>query len=305
MTELDAPLKRTPSQNDSIAKTGTISVEGANTEEVLQSAESHSKDIADEALKKAAHDITQEIKQYASTDEQERPPITKTLTGWFSAQIHHISQTVVALLIATIVALVTPFLVKFELIDELQKLSNNLSNAVASNNTQGILESTTLISHTTETIEAQNKHIQSAFEDLENLIGNERNKIASIEKTISNYAAQQDKQYALLTQRMASFQQLHKPNAPFSSELTKKLSRYIYTGKTLLKAEEKNREEINNWIGEVYFFISLMPSQNIELNDVKDMLRQIHIAQKPFNDDPIRIQNTITVLKALQSWVTL
>ncbi len=300
MTELDAPTKTGLSQEE------TVTVTGDTPEDVLQKAKSQSQDIAEEALKKAALDITQEIKQYASADEDKRPSIGRSLINWVNTQIHHISQTVVALLIAAVVALVTPLLVKFELLEEIQNLSRDISSTIASNNTQGLVASTSLISDATQTIASQNNDIQSAFDELQARIGNESDKMISIETSLSKVLSDQDKRFTQLNQKLTSLQRPAVINPPptYSPEIGKKLSRYIRTGTTLMKAEDAERE-INNWIGEVYFFISLMPSHKIELDDVKENLRLIHAASKPFDDETVRVQKTITILKALQSWVSL
>ncbi len=306
MTEMEAPSIDTQTKKQT---------ESEHVESTLREAEEKSKDIAEEALKRAALELTQDVSDYVNEEKKKRS-FGNAIKEWFTTQISHISQAVIALMIATILALVTPLLVKFELMDELQELGQNLSTQLDKRNTQNILASSLDISDTTAKLTRQTDGLRTAFEGLNEKLNNSNAEItASLtkqEQRIAQLVRDQNKKIDELRVTIIS----QRPNtqnsdatnivqAQYPRRLETKLNQYISQGRSLLKQDDLDTQEVNAWVGEVYFFISLIPSNQDNLDSIKSNLEQIHIRAKPFNDDTDRVTHTLIILNALNGWITL
>ncbi len=306
MTEMEATSINTSTKKQAGEK---------HVENTLREAEEKSKDIAEEALKRAALELTQDVSGYVN-EEKKKCSFGNAIKEWFTTQISHISQAVIALMVATILALVTPLLVKFELMDELQELGQSLTTQLDQRNTQNILASSLDISDSTAQLAQQTENLRTAFEGLSEKL-NTRN------AEISTSLTKQEQRIAqLISNQNKKLDELHiatisaRPNntAPNAKHLAQtqyprnldtKLNRYIAQGRSLLKQDDLDTQAANTWVGEVYFFISLIPSNQDNLDNIKSSLKQIHMRAKPFNDDNDRITHTLIILNALSDWITL
>ncbi len=306
MAEIEADLIDAPTKKQAASD---------HVENTMREAEDKSKGIAEEALKRAALELTQDVSEYANEEKKNRS-FGNAIKEWFSTQISHISQAVIALMIATILALVTPLLVKFELMDELQELGHDLSTQLDKRNTQNILASSLDLSDTNAQLTQQATNIRTAFEDLNEKTNNRNTAIlASLteqEQRVSQLLREQNQKLdnlrsAFISQRASSGES--NANNPlqiqYPTHLSTKLNQYISQGRAFLKQEDLNEQRANAWIGEVYFFISLIPSNQDNLARIKSNLQQIHMRAKPFNDDIDRIHHTLIILNALNGWITL
>ncbi len=306
MTEMEAP---------SIAPQTKKYASNEHVENTMREAEEKSKGIAEEALKRAALELTQDVSEHVNEEKKKRS-FGNVIKEWFTTQVSHISQAVIALMIATIVAFVTPLLVKFELMDELQELGQNLSTQLDKRNTQNILASSLEISDTTTQLTQQTTDIRTAFDDLKEELSTSNAGIAASLSKQEQYIAQivttqnnklDDLRNALLSQQAKNPSGDVKTTAQtqYPAHLGTKLNHYIAQGKSLLKQETLEEQRVDAWVGEVYFFISLIPSPQDNLKNIKSSLQQIHMRAKPFNNDVDRIHHTLTALNALNGWITL
>ncbi|MFL0800121.1 MAG: hypothetical protein K6L80_06730 [Agarilytica sp.] len=300
MTELDMP---------SIGSATKKSPENEQVASSLQQANEKSKDIAEEALRKAALELTQDISDSA---KQDKPSFGKAMKTWLTTQISHISQAVIALMIAAIVALVTPLLVKLELTDELQALSHNLSTQLDNRNAQNVLTSSLEISDTKTQLTQQTEDIRATISDLKETLALNNATVAESLQQQERRVTQLNDQYSKTLDALNKTQITQQRESAKSTtaviyppQLTPTLNRYISDGKRLLTQESINKQDVDEWIGEVYFFISLMPANQNNLARIQSSLNKIYGSEKPFDEEIDRINHTLVILNALIKWTTL
>lgn len=298
MSELEALASRAKDNND--------------LESGLLDAREKSMDIADEALRKAALDITQTIRSEAVTKDTKS--IKKTVIDFLKEQFNRFSHAVLAMLLATFVALIMPFLVKLELVDDFNQLSASLSSAIASNQPDKIFQSTLEINEKTDAIEQQNTEMMSAFAQLESMIydvklGSDDTKVLELIAALESSLNIQNQKLTSLSKSINDIADKTQSTSYVEpARLKNKIAGYIATGNQLVIRRNEKLDavnDINSWIGEVYFFVGIIPSSTIELDEVRSVLKSIHAGEKPYLDQYFRVSQTLLVLKAIQSWISV
>ncbi|WP_086933695.1 hypothetical protein [Agarilytica rhodophyticola] len=292
-------------------------------DKTLQNVKEDSINLTEEAIAQAAQEITQEVKAVVDDGDISTSRVKRSFRKWIFDQLDRVGQTAIALIAATIVALLTPLLVKLELIDEWQKLSNEYSSVLtASVGNNEILEKTVTISQTAEQLENQNTALIEALSAIEigidglkssDTIASNKSNIEALRSDIKVMLEAQSLKLDNLRNRLAettkpaSIVTRKVPVGKISSPVfVRKLESYISKGKSLrTKPSDLSNANLDAWIGEVYFFVSMMPSKDSELNTVKSHLYKIYSAQKPFSDPNYRLNQAIMVLNAVHSWAKI
>ena len=279
--------------------------------ESSESPQSQQEKAAEEYVTQAVLGITTKIQE--NTVAEERKSFLSIIKSWFAAQFNKLGQAILALAAALIIALVTPLVVKLELNEKLQDLSQSLVTMANDSHAQDILANTLILSETTDQIHSQNSDLVEAISTLETKLStiqppeiilssldNMENKIFSQEVSQQEHFADIQAQLKKLETSVARIQTPKQHHGFNTSQLASKIAVYISQGKAL---DLSNKEKINNWIGEVYFFVSIIPTQHIDLIEVKANLQDIYNAERQFDKDSLRVSRTLLILEALRSWM--
>lgn len=143
--------------------------------------------------------------------------------------------------------------------------------------------------------ESVTSDIEALKSDLASLISSQSVKIDGIKSSLAE------------KQKPNKAPVFHQPKSKTNSpQFIHKLEIYINKGKFLSQKQlNVEKEKLESWIGEVYFFVSMMPSKDTDLNIVKSQLHKIYSSQKPFTNSKYRLNQTIMVLNAVHSWAKI
>lgn len=269
-----------------------------------------SAELVDEALKKASVDITQTIRD--EVKDSEGKSIKRACMSFVKEQFGIASRGVLAMLFAAALAMIMPFLVKLELVDDFNRLSDSLTSAMESHQPEKIFQSTVAISEKTEVIEQQNSRMMLAFSQVEKLLHDMR-----AETEGANTGAFQTEVAELLLNQSDKLDLLFKQNELSSIDkkpdhyaspirLKNKITEYIARGQQLkTRLDNGKKDAANAWISEVYFFLGVIPESSLDLREAKVILKSIYVSEKPYVDEAMRVSQTLLLLNAIRNWVTL
>jgi len=295
-----------------------------NTEHTsdVSDAEQLSQQISSDAVNQAALHITQKIDNLREQEQEKPVSFSQKIKLWLIDQVERMSQTVITLVAATLVAVLTPFLVKFQIVDELDTIYTQFTSTLDSSNQMSAQQNNTLLSEQSLLFTQKN-------DEIENTVNTYRDEIALLSEQSNENASTQEQHQAIIISRLQQQSEqleklsklaadmpsrIHIPVAPNNQPtiaktshqlqfpgLSRQISLFIEEG-TQLTRGTPNPGDVEHWLGEAYFFVSLIPKEFGDMSASKTALRQVYTREKPFRADPERVAQTLVILKALERW---
>lgn len=289
MSNVEFNMKSTPSSdtsNDQINRARQAAVE-----------------ITEETLRSIARDTAESVRSVM--EEKPKRRLNTIILEWFNDQIERIGRTVMALLVATVVAILTPYLVKYQLIDEFESLSSRLSSAVSESDGRDLMQ---------QNLESSQKHISMEQQNLDALNRIEGFSLSLVERwaaldQIQGELKNQNAAIAGLSDKVANIkisapQQAVNQKSQVNKKLSQALNEYKKRGQSLL-SKQSSEVAIRQWLGEVYFFLSVIPSSSGAFDQVQIEMHKIYQAEKPYENDQTRVEKTLMILSAMDTWVSV
>ena len=318
----DTPVKATKNQakqkRKSRADGSRSKVDGSQptAEGPLPAAEGSQPLDADTLIKQVAQDITQEVQATAQEQVDQAKSIYRLFLDWLQGQLQRLSKAVLAIVLAALVSLAMPILVKIEMLDEFKLLSdeiNGISNftetkldASLQSVLQGQLNSVSQGEIVSDNLNDLSVALDQLAETYE--LGGQRtlDQYANITNANTDvlkqqYAEFQQQQMTRLNQIEQSILTLQVPEQPavFSDNVKAEIKRYLDRGNALKRLGDLPSQEVNAWIGEAYYFVSLLPPQYGDLSVVKFNLERAYLGEGNLNS---RLNESLMILSAIERW---
>ncbi|WNO11024.1 hypothetical protein [Teredinibacter sp. KSP-S5-2] len=273
------------------------------SDEQINQARQAAVEITEETLRSIARDTAESVR--SAMDEKPKRGFKTIFFEWFNEQVERIGRTVMALLVATVVAILTPYLVKYQLIDEFDSLSSRLSSAVSESDSRDLIQQNLESSQKQISMEQQNLDALNRIEDFNSSLVERWAALDQIQGELEN----QNVAIAGLSDRVANIKvPAPQPVANQKTEVNKKLSQaltsYKKQGQALLVKPSSERA-VRQWLGEVYFFLSVIPSSSGTFDQVQREMQKIYQAEKPYENDQARLEKTLMILSAVNTWVSV
>ena len=278
-------------------------------------------DGLEQAVEKAALDITSRVSD--AVRQQEKPKtLRQILSQWWLEQISRLSQAALAVLVALLVALLTPWFVKLQLGDTLTNASKGFLGSFETSGALKLLEENAKISQegvilgqqSVQAIEGLST-LKAQIEDQDNGIKGALDGIAYAQQELLSQIEFQSQRIDNLGEGLSSSieaaNRVQRVNgdpellriAKQSRAIIAQIDSYVAEGRRL-RVTDSLDSGVDAWISEVYFFVTLIPQEMGQVDQIKAVMKQIHLSERPYSDDELRLERSLIILSALKRWLS-
>jgi len=253
-----------------------------------------------EAKNQASQSMQADVQLAVDKIEQQKNSVVNRFKSWLSTQLNRISNTIIALLAASLMTIAMPYLVKLEMDSEFNSLTSTLGGLVSSQ----VSEQVSLASIN---LEAQNSQLLNSIALIETNLSKLEASV-HFDQTpfllakLNNLAISQKSNYEKITTLTDKQRNVISNHEQANQALIHKLNNYLESGEQLLE-KRNNEAEIKSWLGEVYYFVSMMKLEKVDLSTTKTSLNELYQLDKPIVAKDERIQKTLIILRVLNDWL--
>ncbi len=272
-----------------------------NSNGIHQVADPHAR-LTEEIMDQASQ--TNQAEGQLATDkiEQQKNSFINRFKSWLSAQIDRVSNTIIALLVASLMTIAMPYLVKLEMDNEFNSLSSSLGGLVSSKVSEHMnLASSNLATQNSQMLNSI-VTIEANLKELESKTNNDQYPFLAAQ--LNNLQISQQNNHAMISTLIDDMKKPGTVKNRSNRAIISKIDNYFKAGTRLLenRASEAN---IKNWIEEVYYFVSMMKLEQMDLSIIKESLNNVYQLDKPLVSKDQRIQKTLIILGVMNDWLSL
>mgnify|MGYP000428924145 CR=1 FL=1 len=262
--------------------------------------------LSDDVLEHASEAIQEQVRLATEKIEQEKNGFLRRLKAWASAQLSRISNTIIALLAATLMTVAMPYLVKLEMDSELNSLTSTLTGLITANVSEQV-------NNRAQTFDKKDLQIENAISSLQltlkEMQANSRNdQYPILAVQLNGLKLAQQNNHDKIAGLVNTLQIDQTSNQLSSKLLHSKINSYILSGKELLQ-DNTVEADIKSWLGEVYYFVSMMKLDAVDLTTAKQTLKDLYQLPSPLENalenQDLRIQKSLIILNVLHEWLKL
>ncbi len=266
--------------------------------------------LSDDVLEHANEAIQEQVRLATEKIEQEKNSFIHRLKVWASAQLSRISNTIIALLAATLMTVAMPYLVKLEMDSELNSLTSALTGLITTNVSEQVNIRAQTFDKKDLQIENAISSLQLTLKEMQANTRNDQYPILAIQ--LNSLKLAQQNNHDKIAGLVSTLQIDQTSNQLSSKLLHSKINSYILSGSDLLQ-DNMAEADIKSWLGEVYYFVSMMKLQAVDLSTAKQTLKGLYQLPPPLesalespldNQDP-RIKKSLIILNVLNDWLKL
>ena len=258
--------------------------------------------LKEEVIKQTTEAIQDEVRSVTDKIEAEKKGFLKRLRTWFKLQVDRISNTIIALLAASLMTIAMPYLVKLEMLSELDSPDSALGELVSLSVSEKFDLTSTGISEKNSQMNDSISLIEEKIEKIELTSNNDQYPILAIQ--LNNLQVSQQKQISEIKRQIDELKKVKLSRLNALPKVTIKLNKLVQQGTYLITASS-DESDIKVWLGKVYFFVSMIKINSIDLTTTKQSLNTIYRMDKPIVSSDQRIQDTLLILGTLTDWIKI
>ncbi len=268
----------------------------------IKSALSH---LPDDTLEHTSEAIQEQVRLAAEKIEQEKNSFINRLKAWVSTQISRISNTIIALLAATLMTVAMPYIVKLEMDSELNSLTSTLTGLITTNVSEQVDIRAQIFDKKDLQIENAISSLQLTLKEIQANTSNDQYPILEVQLNSLKLAQQNNHDNHDKIIGLVNALKMDQDSNRLSSKLLHaKINNYILSGNGLLQ-DNMAEADTKSWLGEVYYFVSMMKLEAVDLSTAKQTLKGLYQRDKPLENESLRIQKSLIILNVLNDWLTL
>lgn len=271
----------------------------------LDQFKSSSAQITEDTIKSIVQETAQSVTQSIEA-EKPKKGFKKVFVAWFNDQVEKLGRMVMALALAALVAVLTPILVKLQMADEIHAITATLTQVINSTDSRQAIERNSQAQQQQLEIEQRNASTLDLLHS-ETLLQSEKlQEVVGVNEALVQQDVKLDELRAALDnitrQPSTDASRVLQDRNKRLFKLSQELNRYISSGQKLLEKTPEVRG-LNSWVDEVYFFVSIIPSESGNFDEVRNIAKQIYTEEKPYDTQAKRVGKMLVVLRALDRWM--
>ena len=276
--------------------------------------------LVQEVTSQVKANLVSDIETTKAKLEKEARSFSNRIRNWISNQIDRLGNAVFALMIALLVATVTPVLVRWGIDDRLSSITQALNGLAEQQSVSQVFDNTLELDKKAQSLDTLNGQVLDSVGRIED----EMQALNTIEQQINSLATSKPdfehlKSSVLETRRelnqklgeiSAAVNHLQpteqKVRAPALNinELKQQVQAYAKQGRQLLE-DGANYGKSRDYVRKVYYFTGMLDLPLLNSEQTTRAMQHIYNEEKPFNDIQRQVEETVLILTALEQGLSL